>query len=81
MPVRMSDDDNDSFVELADTVEANLAIIAPVVLRTDDDAIENPAGPIKAQAVFGDVRRILFVIPFEMNCSHECIYRQEPSRR
>ncbi len=81
MPVRMSDDDNDSSIEFTDAVEANLAIIAPVVLRTDDGAIENPAGLIKAQAVFGDVRRVLFVIPFELNCSHKCIYRQERSRR
>lgn len=72
----MCDDDDDNIVDPADAVEACFAIVTPSVLGSDDDIVKNPAGLIETQTMLCNICRVLFGIPFEENCSHNCIYRQ-----
>lgn len=72
----MGDDDDDNAVNRPDRVEAPLTIVAAIVLDGQHHIVKHPAGPIETQAMLGNIRCVLVVIPLEKECSHKCIYRQ-----
>lgn len=72
----MGDDDDNNAINRSDRIEACLAIVAAIVSDGKNHIVKDPAGPIETQTMLGDVHRVLVVIPFEVNCSHKCIYRQ-----
>nr|WP_233350760.1 hypothetical protein [Maricaulis maris] len=65
LPVSMNDGDDGAAFDESDRYFAKFAIVHPVIDDCENRSVKSLDGFLEAQLVFGDIRRVLRLVPFE----------------